>query len=1077
MQIKALSPCPSFTPPSSSTSQKSSLSSPPTSFTTESSDGTQWAMTTKPKKVPRPQLPKPAKRIPRPITLHNETLIDNYRWMHQIDKDPDVRAYIDAEEKYTKAWIHYSGIERLQKQLEKEMHQIKKAMVSKSFLDDLDDDNDIESGHEGSTENPKKPPKQRLEGTQFWDIDRWRYWLDSTEGDYGIYKRRPIPHNGYLRAMEQKRAEYMPSPTFDYGLSSLHAHTSDEYIGGCSNGAQTAQGLYASDVPISVQVVLDVNHIVKEQKQHGGQGEFSFGSMEIQPRYTFLRRSIPSEEDGAVEGPKEPEYMFVAYTFDTSGDERYKVRITSIVDAPPDHGNIPNVDGSAYTMKECLITGSGSLGSALDNAGPETRWLKIGRSLYLYFTKLDSKGLPREVWRVLVESFDPNQDQERGFCCGEDELKPELVMREEDEKNVLALSQTNDHRYMLIESSGQTTSRTYFWTIGSPEKGWNLIRQSENNVVYKVEHHSGYFYLRTNHGDSVNFKVIRIPVALYDNSTSLATPLVSRNRQDHTSNIAELPLRGCFLNCMDDQTVIEHDPNEFLERFESFVEHFVAWVWRAGLQEIRIFHAPHPGDNDPEKWPLTELERLRPYDRNYNVATVMPGNIRDEEERLMRDFYNTRLRYSNCSFVHPWALYEYDMHSLTPMVLSRMDEDDREDKIRKATRLVCRDTFPMGVHYGKSKSSLASSPELMSSINDLSDINALLEKDKDPWKEQDKEIAKFKEMRLMVPSTHSTMNDTNTGEQVPILIPVSLVYYNFSDGNFPRAAFVKAYGAYGTMTSAMFEPEVDLPLLRRGLIIVQVHPRGDGVLGTQWYKDGKSVNKTNTFYDVEDVLLYLRDSGMVQPAGVVIEGRSAGGLISGWIANRWGENPIPKETMGNQHDRGQGNIVREMVKVVLAQVPFMDVIGDMTDKDVAWVEYEWAEWGNPLESVEVFEVMKQYSPYDRIRNQPYPAMMIMGGLSDSRVSYAEPLKFVAKLRSVDGKTNDCRPREGKEGGEGGPLEEEDLEDKREKEEMCAGKKDTALLLKMEDGGHFSGNSSLWMAFALHHLETTIVVTE
>ncbi|KAG0091605.1 hypothetical protein BGZ92_000275 [Podila epicladia] len=1039
-------------------------------------------MTTKPKKVPRPQLPKPAKRIPRPITLHNETLIDNYRWMHQIDKDPDVRAYIDAEEKYTKAWIHYSGIEKLQKQLEKEMHQIKHAMITESFLDDLDDDNGIENGPESSSERPKKPTKKRLEGTQFWDIDRWRYWLDSTEGDYGVYKRRPIPANGYLRAMEQKRAEYMPSPAFDYGLSSLHAYTSDEYFGGCSNGAQTAQGLYANDVPINVQLVLDVNHVAKEQKQHGDQGEFSFGSIEIQPRYTFLRRSIPTEDDGTVERPKEPEYTFVAYSFDTSGDERYKVRITSIADAPAEHGNVANGDGSAYTMKECLITGSGSLGSALDNAGPEMRWLKIGRSLYLYFTKLDSKGLPREVWRVLVESFDPNQDQEQGPRCGEDELKPELVMREEDEKNVLALSQTSDHRYLLIESSGQTTSRTYFWTIGNPEKGWNLIRQSEDNVVYKVEHHSGYFYLRTNHGDSVNFKVIRIPVALYDNSTSLATPLISRSRQDHTSNIAELPLRGCFLNCMDDETVIEHDPSEFLERFETFVEHFVAWVWHAGLQEIRIFHAPHAGDNDPEKMPLTELERLRPYNKDYRVATVMPGNIRDEEERLMRDFYNTRLRYSNCSFVHPWALYEYDMHTLTPTVLSRVDEDDREDKIRKATRLVCRDSFPLGVHYGKGKSSLASSPEPLSSMDNLFDINALLEKD--PWKEQDKEIAKFKEMRLMVPSTHSTMNDTNTGEQVPVQIPVSLVYYNFSDGNFPRAAFVKAYGAYGTMTSAMFEPEVDLPLLHRGLIIVQVHPRGDGVLGPQWYKDGKSANKTNTFYDVEDVLLYLRDSGMVQPGSVVMEGRSAGGLISGWIANRWGENPIPKETIGDQRDHRQGNIVKEMVKVVLAQVPFMDVIGDMTDKDVAWVEYEWAEWGNPLESVEVFEVMKQYSPYERIRNQPYPAMMIMGGMSDSRVNYAEPLKFVAKLRSVDGKTNDCQPREGEEKedgedsedeGEGGALEE-DQEDKKKKE-MCTGTKDTALLLKMEDGGHFSGNSSLWMAFALHHLETTKVVTE
>ncbi|KAG0318276.1 hypothetical protein BG000_004294 [Podila horticola] len=711
MMAEALSPCLSFSPSSSSSHQSSS-----SSFTTERSDGSQWTLA-KPKKVPRPQLPKPAKRIPRPITLYNETLIDNYRWMHQIDKDPDVRAYIDAEAEYTKAWVHHSGIEKLQKQLEKEMQQIKNAMVTVSFLDDLDDENDLEKGHEQASSNDSseilnKPPKKRLEGTQFWDLDSWRYWLESTEGDYGVYKRRPIPENGYLRAMQQKRAEYMPSPAFDYGQSIMntHAQASDEYFGGCSNGAQTVQGLYASDVPISVQAVLDINHIAKEQKQHGDQGEFSFGSIEIQPRYTFLRRSIPSE-DGTLERPEEPDYTFVAYTFDTSGDERYKVKITSIANAPPKHYNGPNVDDGANTMKGCLITGSGSLGSALDNAGPETRWLKIGRSLYLYFTKLDTKGLPREVWRVLVESFDTNQDQHQGFTCGEDELKPELVMREEDEQHVLALSQTNDHRYMLIESNGQTTSRTYFWSVGDPEKGWKLIRHSEDNVMYKVEHHSGYFYLRTNHGDSVNFKVIRIPVALYDNSTSLATPLISHNRQDHTSNAAELPSGGCFLNCMDDETVIAHDTNEFLERFEAFVEHFVAWVWRAGLQEIRIFHAPHPGDNDPEKWPLTELERLRPYDKDYKVATVMPSNIRYEEERLMRDFYNTRLRYSNCSFVHPWALYEYNMHTLTPTGSSRMDEDDREDKIRKATRLVCRDTFPVGVHYE------IGSPRLSTALN------------------------------------------------------------------------------------------------------------------------------------------------------------------------------------------------------------------------------------------------------------------------------------------------------------------------------------------------------------------------
>jgi len=122
--------------------------------------------------------------------------------------------------------------------------------------------------------------------------------------------------------------------------------------------------------------------------------------------------------------------------------------------------------------------------------------------------------------------------------------------------------------------------------------------------------------------------------------------------------------------------------------------------------------------------------------------------------------------------------------------------------------------------------------------------------------------------------------------------------------------------------------------------------------------------------------------------------------------------------------------------------------------------------------------MKAYSPYDRIRNHPYPAMMVMGGLSDGRVSYAEPLKYVAKLRSIDGKTNDCQPFEELEGEVEGQVlmsSREKSKDK-DKEKMCAGKKDTPLLLQMEDGGHFSGKSSLWMAFALHHLKAEKAVT-
>ncbi|KAG0343718.1 hypothetical protein BG004_005055 [Podila humilis] len=1085
-------------------------SSPPTSLpigNIEEID--EWPLVRNPKrnkrkKLPRPQLPNAAKRIPRPLTLHNETLIDNYYWMHQIEMDPDVRAYIDLEANYVKSWIHYSGIENLQTQLEQEITQIKNAMTAKTFIDDFenddgDGDGDGDEDEETEIRSPKtsestmKNTKSRLEGTQFWDVDHWRYWLDLSEGDYGVYRRRPVPENGYHRTVQQKRTQYMNSQQFVYhettwGDSHTQPSSHDvEGIGGCSGGSQIAQTPFSGDTVTSagVETVLDVNKIAKQSKMNGdSNGDFIFGSIEVQPRYTFLRRSIPSEY-GDVERPREPERTFVAYTFDTSGDERYKINITTVANEPG-HLTVADVDSEYSAANKCSVAGlSGSLGSVLDNAGPETRWLKIGRSLYLYFTRLDSKGLRREVWRVLVESFDHLSDRtEREFICVDDEPKPELVMREEDERNELTLAETNDRRFFLIESNGQTNSRTYFWNIGDPKKGWNLVREGQDNVIYKVEHHSGSFFLRTNHGDAANFKVLRIPVAYWDNSSGIETPYIAK-RQEQPTAVKD---GSRFLVGMEDTIVIEHDPHEFLERFESFVEHFVAWVWRVGMQEIRIYHVPHPGRDDAGKWPLSELERLRPYDKDSKIATVMPSNIRDRKGRLMRDFYSTRLRYSNCSFVHPWALYEYDMHSLTPTTRALHTQenlDDREDRIRKATRLVCRDAFPLGVRYGRKNRRKSMNDDENSSRSGLEgSINHLV---KDPWKEQDKEIAKFKELRLMVPSTHSTMNGStdNPDEQVPVLIPVSMVYYNNPDQNFPRPAFVKAYGAYGAMTSAEFEPEVILPLLHRGLLIVQIHPRGDGVLGPQWYKDGKATNKMNTFYDVEDVLRYLRDSGMVKPEGVVMEGRSAGGLVSGWIANRWGEALIPKETIGDEHGPDQSNIVREMVGAVLTQMPFVDVITGMANKDIPWVEYEWAEWGNPLESQEVFETMKAYSPYDRIRNQPYPPMMVLGGLADSRVSYAEPLKFVTKLRSVDGKTNDCQPleksrtedRESNSGSEPegdvkgafGNGAEGEWNKKKKELKMCGGRKDTALLLQMEEGGHFSGKKSLWMAFALFHL--------
>ncbi|KAF9964266.1 hypothetical protein BGZ70_006696 [Mortierella alpina] len=1041
----------------------------------------------------RPQLPPQAKRIPRPMTLHNETLIDNYRWMHHIDRDPDVQKYIRKESEYTAAWVQQSGVAVIQKQLENEMQQIQNAMYRQaSYSSHSDGLADGENG--SSTIKPRSKPRvERLEDTQFWDIDRWRYWLDTSVGDYGVYKRRPILTDQYQHKGEERRRSYMSStssagdspsaqnPLHDVFSLPQHSTGKTVYSGGC----------LAERLPTSVQVVLDINRLVKKHGRKDEAGQFSFGSIEIQPKATALKLDMKNRSKDSARGLAEnsegdgkrsqedpsSEALFMAYSYDLSGDERYRIHIRPLAslslpedeESPSSQTDSRDSAHSSVNLQDKLVSINGVV---VKNAGPEMRWAKLSGSLYLYFTRLDPKGLAREVWRVKVQSLE-GEGIEAGGSLEEvvrQTYEPEMVMQEKDERNVLGVTFTNDQRFLLIQSTGETSTCTYFLSIDSPDKGWNLVRQAEEDVIYNVEHHSGYFYIRTNHGGAVNFKAIRIPVE-YSPQNHLACAPRTPSRGSCTSSFLED-------NSSDDELVIAYNAEEYIERVEVFVEHIVAWIWRAGLQEVRIFAAPRPGDVGAEL-PLKELQRLRPYDKEFKIATVMPGNIRDEEQRLMRDFYSTKLLYSNCSFVHPWALYEFDMHSLTPLLITG-SEDDEETRLRNATRLVCQDPFPVGIRYGHSKEQHSSTHALHKDFEPSLDGTRL----EDSTQEQEAEMAKFKEMRIMVPSTHSSKknlsltannNSADGTDGGNVMIPVSLVYYSLPDNlQFPRkAAFVQAYGAYGTLTAPKFDPVVILPLLHRGFIYVLVHPRGDGVMGREWYMDGRQENKINTFYDVEDVLLHLRDSGMVQEQAVVIEGRSAGGLVSGWMANRWGEieAPPPDSSVDESGKPKKKNIVGEMVKAVLAQVPFVDVIADMSDPDIPWVEYEWAEWGSPLESREVFEVMKRYSPYDRIRNQPYPAMMVMGGLSDGRVSYAEPLKFVAKMRSVDGKTNDCEP------SEEGDKEETQIDGALTADKsMCAGRRETPLLLQLEEGGHFSGNSSLWMAFAIHQLGAEKVVT-
>ena len=494
-----------------------------------------------------PQLPPLAKRIPRPLTFYNETLIDNYRWMHYINDDPDVESYIQAESEYTAAWITQSGVEALQKQLDQEISQIRNSIarqpqrgsLSSESWNDVHSDNleqqtqeDPSSSHSHSQSDAKKPRVEHLERTQFWDVDGWRYWMDGTVGEYGVFKRRPVPLNAYRRAMEDTQHTYMssqdvvePDSDSEIGQQSRLLHSrlfftlpsgsrdalrdrvkdADEdqrrggkvtTIGGCSFNSNISAS--------SIEVVLDINRLAKKVKRKGGAGQFSFGTIEIQPKNTSLRHSLDpqvlQDDSSSDDGGWGSKATFAAYTYDTSGEEQYHIRIMPL-SSTSSSGSAPATLTSTFSAltlaSECerhssptefdfdnwyetqdqgrsIFTQDGKL---LKDAGPVTQWVKLGQELFLYFIRLDSKGLSREVWRAKVDSLDATEDGEnipawRRATKGKPrkrpqyppKLVPEMVMRENDEANILSVSLTSDGRFLLIEVKlvSQPTTEFFF---------------------------------------------------------------------------------------------------------------------------------------------------------------------------------------------------------------------------------------------------------------------------------------------------------------------------------------------------------------------------------------------------------------------------------------------------------------------------------------------------------------------------------------------------------------------------------------------------------------------------------------
>lgn len=212
-------------------------------------------------------------------------------------------------------------------------------------------------------------------------------------------------------------------------------------------------------------------------------------------------------------------------------------------------------------------------------------------------------------------------------------------------------------------------------------------------------------------------------------------------------------------------------------------------------------------------------------------------------------------------------------------------------------------------------------------------------------------------------------------------IPMSIVYKKGMEKNGENPVLQYAYGSYGYTIEPYFST-TRLSLLDRGFIFALAHIRGGQYMGRQWYEDGKMLKKMNTFTDFVDCSKHLIAEKYTSPEHLYAQGGSAGGLLMGVVVN----------------------IAPELYNGVVAQVPFVDVVTTMLDDSIPLTTGEYDEWGNPNDK-EYYDYMLSYSPYDNIKAQDYPNMLITTGLHDSQVQYWEPAKWVAKLRVMKTDSN------------------------------------------------------------------------
>jgi oligopeptidase B len=237
-----------------------------------------------------------------------------------------------------------------------------------------------------------------------------------------------------------------------------------------------------------------------------------------------------------------------------------------------------------------------------------------------------------------------------------------------------------------------------------------------------------------------------------------------------------------------------------------------------------------------------------------------------------------------------------------------------------------------------------------------------------------------------VPSGHNPAEYITRRLYAPVpdgqMVPVSLLYRRDTllDGSAPL--FLYGYGSYGIAIPASFAT-TRLSIVDRGFIFAIAHVRGGKDKGYRWYTDGKRDKKRNTFTDFIAAGEFLVQQGFTRRGRIVANGGSAGGMLMGVVANM-----VPDLFLG-----------------IIADVPFVDVLNTMLDETLPLTPPEWPEWGNPIASKEDFDIIRSYSPYDNVTAKAYPHIFAYAGLTDPRVTYWEPAKWIARLRVLNTSSN------------------------------------------------------------------------